>query len=108
MASYRSRNAILERAVADMGGPFALASLLWPALPRRTGYDRVYQWLRRGRVPGTALGPLVGAMRTAGLAVTDDDISVLGGAVPPALTTECRPADSGVKCDVGPVRQDAA
>jgi hypothetical protein len=108
MDTYRSRNPALERAVAEMAGPFNLAARLWPELPRRTGYDRVYKWLARGRVPGTELGPLVAAMRAAGLSVTDDVISQLGGSAPVALTTDCRQGCTSVESDVGFVRQDAA
>lgn len=77
--SYRSANSTLEKAVATLGGPFAVANRLWPSLSRQTGYDRVYRWLERGRVPGTALGPFVAALRAAGVEVTDDTISALGG-----------------------------
>jgi hypothetical protein len=108
MTISHSPNAVLGRAVAALGGPFELAGRLWPAMSRQAGYDRVYQWLRRGRVPGTALGPLVGVMRAAGLAVTDDDISALGGAVTGPPTTECRQGDGSVKCGIRLMRQDAA
>jgi hypothetical protein len=88
------QNETLGRFVDALGGPAAAASAMWPGVPRKLGYDRVFVWIARGRVPGPYIGDLVRAARSVGIRASDDDLLALAGPpLPPrrgAVTTPCR------------------